>query len=93
MGRRLKLTRLLRNYYRYTRTISLVEKWESSNLQKDWSSAMVQLGAAVLRHAKKVQKYLPNPLAAAGLVRGPAAVRDIVPLTILNNKWADNFEF
>ena len=46
---------------------------------------MVVLGPLLLRYVKK-PTYLPNPLAAAGLVRGPAAVRDIVPRTILNNK-------
>ena len=30
--------------------------------------------------------HLSNPLAAAGLVRGPAAVRDITPRTVLNSK-------
>lgn len=46
---------------------------------------MVLLGATLLRYVKR-QRYLPNPLAAAGLVRGPAAVRDIVPLTIITDK-------
>lgn len=49
------------------------------------SRDMVLLGCSLLRYVKK-PGHLPNPLAAAGLVRGPAAVRDIVPLTILNNK-------
>ena len=49
---------------------------------------MVFLGSSLLRGVKKTPTYLPNPLAAAGLVRGPAAVRDIVPRTILNNKSA-----
>ena len=46
---------------------------------------MVGLGYALLRYVKR-PGHLPNPLAAAGLMRGPAAVRDIVPLTILNNR-------
>jgi hypothetical protein len=46
---------------------------------------MVVLSVRLLGYVKK-PTYLPNPLAAAGLVRGPAAVRDIVPRTILNSK-------
>ena len=48
-------------------------------------SNMVVLSVRLLGYVKK-PTYLPNPLAAAGLVRGPAAVRDIIPRTILNSK-------
>ena len=48
-------------------------------------SNMVVLSVRLLGYVKK-PTYLPNPLAAVGLVRGPAAVRDIVPRTILNSK-------
>ena len=47
--------------------------------------AMVLLGSSLLRYVKK-PTYLPNPLAAAGLVRGPAAVSDIVPRIIPRDK-------
>lgn len=63
--------------------------WKRSEVIRTRIIIMVVLGTFLLRRSGYVRKrtYLPNPLAAAGLVRGPAAVRDIVPRTIFNNKY------